>query len=127
MLRARKGFTLIELLVVMVVIGVLAAIALPKFSNTKSKAYVAAMKSDLRNLMLAEEAYFADSSKYMSDVTQLQFKRSTGVSAPTVVVGAGLWSATVTHSMLATTVCGIGVNTSNPSVSSAGEGEPACK
>src|SRR5438552_19194303 len=60
----RKGFTLIELLIVVVIIGILAAIAIPKFANTKEKAYLAAMKSDLRNLVTAEEAYFADSIKY---------------------------------------------------------------
>src|SRR3989442_15622170 len=42
----------------------LAAIAIPKFANTKEKAYIASMKSDLRNLVTAEEAYFADSIKY---------------------------------------------------------------
>src|SRR3989454_7267491 len=60
----RKGFTLIELLIVVVIIGILAAIAIPKFANTKAKAYIASMKSDLRNLVTAEETYFADSVKY---------------------------------------------------------------
>ena len=58
--RSRKGFTLIELLIVVVIIGILAAIAIPKFANTKDKAYVAAMKSDLRNLATYEEQYAAD-------------------------------------------------------------------
>src|SRR5256884_8349912 len=61
---SRRGFTLIELLIVVVIIGLLAAIAIPKFSNTKEKAYIAAMKSDLRNLATAEEAFFYDSAKY---------------------------------------------------------------
>src|SRR5438552_8276407 len=64
----RKGFTLIELLIVVVIIGILAAIAIPKFANTKEKAYLASMKSDLRNLVTAEEAFFADSVKYTSTV-----------------------------------------------------------
>ena len=126
MLQTRKGFTLIELLIVVVIIGILAAIAIPKFANTKSKAYVTAMKSDLRNLVTAEEAFFSDSSRYTGTLTQLQYKNSTGVMAPTVATGAGYWSATVTHSQLAGATCGIGVNTANPTVTAAGDGEPAC-
>jgi len=61
----RKGFTLIELLIVVVIIGILAAIAIPKFANTKEKAYLASMKSDLRNLVTAEEAYFSDYTTYV--------------------------------------------------------------
>src|SRR5439155_16954963 len=64
----RTGFTLLELLIVVVIIGLLAAIAIPKFANTKEKAYIASMKSDLRNLMTAEEAYFADSMAYTDQV-----------------------------------------------------------
>ncbi len=54
--RQQNGFTLIELLVVVVIIGVLAAIAIPKFANTKEKAHMAAMKSDLRNLVIVGES-----------------------------------------------------------------------
>jgi len=54
---SRNGFTLIELLIVVVIIGLLATIAIPKFANTKEKAYIGAMKSDLRNLATAEEAF----------------------------------------------------------------------
>jgi len=60
----RKGFTLIELLIVVVIIGILAAIAIPKFANTKEKAVVASMKSDLRNLVTAQEAFFSDNQDY---------------------------------------------------------------
>ena len=99
MLRARKGFTLIELLIVVVIIGILAAIAIPKFANTKSKAYVTAMKSDLRNLVTAEEAFFSDSTYYTTAtvlVARNGFKNSSGVGVPGVTPGAGYWSATVT-------------------------------
>jgi len=126
MLRNRKGFTLIELLIVVVIIGILAAIAIPKFANTKGKAYVTAMKSDLRNLVTAEEAFFADSSKYTGTVSQLKFNVSSGVNVPAIATGAGYWSATNTHSQLTGATCGIGMNTTNPTVSAAGEGEPAC-
>src|SRR6185436_6847182 len=100
MLKNRKGFTLIELLIVVVIIGILAAIAIPKFANTKSKAYVTAMKSDLRNLVTAEEAFFSDSSKYTATVTQLKYQSSTGVNSPAIVTGAGYWIATVDHTQL---------------------------
>src|SRR5215208_6202160 len=60
--KTRKGFTLIELLIVVVIIGILAAIAIPKFANTKEKAYLASMKSDLRNMATTEESYFADNA-----------------------------------------------------------------
>src|SRR5690606_23438316 len=61
---AKKGFTLIELLIVVVIIGILAAIAIPKFSNTKDKAKLASVKTDVRNYMTAEEAYFSDKGVY---------------------------------------------------------------
>ena len=127
-IQRKRGFTLIELLIVVVIIGILAAIAIPKFAMTKEKAYIAAMKSDLRNLVTAEEAYFADSTKYSTyDTAKIKFRPSTGVTAPVVVVGSGYWSATNTHTMIASFSCGIGVNTANPVVTTAGEGEPACK
>ena len=65
----RKGFTLIELLIVVVIIGILAAIAIPKFANTKQKAVVASMKSDLRNLVTAQEAFFSDNNDYAGSTT----------------------------------------------------------
>ena len=72
-MRSTKGFTLIELLIVVVIIGILAAIAIPKFGATKSKAYVASMKSDLKNLVTAEESYFSDWTTYTNTRANLQY------------------------------------------------------
>src|SRR6476619_7244595 len=60
----RRGFTLIELLIVVVIIGILAAIAIPKFQTTKGKANAASLRADLRNLAVAEEAYFFEQKAY---------------------------------------------------------------
>ena len=127
MLKLRKGFTLIELLIVVVIIGILAAIAIPKFANTKNKAYKTAMMSDLRNLVTAEEAYFSDSTKYATDtLTGMKFHPSAGVTFPSIATGSGYWSATNTHTQLAGATCGIAVNTSNTLIGTAGDGEPVC-
>ena len=124
----RRGFTLIELLVVVTIIGLLAAIAIPKFASTKERAYVAAMKSDLRNLLVAEEAFFSDSTKYATyDTTRIRYRPLTGIAPPIIVIGAGYWSATITHTMLPGFSCAISVNTANPILPKAGDGEPVCQ
>jgi type IV pilus assembly protein PilA len=62
-----EGFTLIELLVVIIIIGILAAIAIPVFLSQRKKGYDSAAKSDLRNMATAEESYLTDYDVYLSD------------------------------------------------------------
>ena len=124
MLTYRKGFTLIELLIVVVIIGILAAIAIPKFANTKEKAYVASMKSDLRNLVTAQEAYFTDNNSTYSASTAAfgtGFNASSGVTVTIGTVTASGWDATASH-MSTAQICTIsygGGATSN--------GAPTCQ
>ena len=63
-MRNRKGFTLIELLIVVAIIGILAAIAIPQFSQYRQKGYNSAAVSDLKNAKTNLESYYADNQKY---------------------------------------------------------------
>ncbi len=129
-MRDNKGFTLIELLIVVVIIGILAAIAIPKFSATREKAYFAAMKSDVKNLASQQEIYYSDAYSYSSAVTDLAFTNSDGVTV-TISASASGWAATAVHAALGTGEgCAIYYGTATaPSVGTATPtqpGEVAC-
>ena len=108
----KKGFTLIELLIVVVIIGILAAIAIPKFASTKEKAYIASMKSDLKNLATSEEAYYSDKNTYSTDTTALNFNTSTGNVLSIDGASNTGWHASVTNPRVSSiTGCKIGSGT----------------
>src|SRR5260370_42295480 len=137
----RKGFTLIELLIVVVIIGILVAIAIPKYAQTTEKAFIASIKSDLRNLVTGREAYFTDS---------LQYKRSTSCATPApgdaaawCSWGANMlghiklsrggsvgWTASISNPNTATS-CAISVgdvkNPEDPATSADPAGTPVCR
>ncbi len=132
----RKGFTLIELLIVVVIIGILAAIAIPKFANTKEKAVLASMKSDLRNLVTAQEGFFSDNQTYATGTnatgqtaTEVYFTPSSNNVITLSNVTAGGWTATVTNATLKGQIknCGVYVGSgATPNAAVTAEGAPAC-
>src|SRR3989442_6908073 len=123
---SRNGFTLIELLIWVVIIGILAAIAIPKFANTKEKAYMGAMKSDLRNLATAEEAFFYDSATYTTSLGAMNnFSASTGVSLTVNEATPQGWSATAS-SANTPHKCYLFSGTATPVGSATTEGRISC-
>ncbi len=128
MTSKNRGFTLIDLLIVVVIIGILAAIAIPKFSNTKGKAYTATMKGDLRNLAVAQEAYFYDTATYYSGAIPsaiLTHNLSTGVSITLQNVSPGGWAAVSTHIATSQT-CAFFIGVAPATAPAVNEGEVRC-
>jgi prepilin-type N-terminal cleavage/methylation domain-containing protein len=102
----RKGFTLIELLIVVVIIGILAAIAIPKFAATKDKAKLASVKTDVRNLMTSQEAYFSDYATYGSYANiqaASNFSLSSGNTAAVAPAASG-FTITITNSTITSAI-----------------------
>jgi len=105
--HSRIGMTLIELLIVMVVIGILAAIAIPKFSETRIRAYHSTTVSDLKNLANRQELYHGKHYVYSTSLVDLEAPASEGV---TITVNEGDdsgWAATATHAGVTDGQCGI--------------------
>lgn len=112
-----RGFTLIELLIVVVVIGILAAIAIPKFSTAREKSYIAAVISDLKTMATQMEQYQADNTVYPASVallTDLTVSRGVNLTINEAVVGTG-WAATGWHDALPGQSCGIFYGNGDPS------------
>ena len=85
-LRDNRGFTLIELLVVILIIGILAAIALPAFLNQRTKAQDTEAKSAVRDARVTLETYHTDRATYDTDATTLKDMEPSLNAAPNLTV-----------------------------------------
>jgi len=125
--RSARGFTLIELLIVVVIIGILAAIAIPKFSATKGKAQISAMKSDLHNLASSEEAYFYVNSQYTPTLAAVNFQPSPGVSLTVVEATPLGWSAQTVHPQAPSVTCAVFYGGAAAIAPASVEGQVSCR
>lgn len=126
---SRQGFTLIELLIVVVIIGILAVIAIPKFASTKGSAAMAKMKGDLRNLATAQEGYYGDNNVYYSGVVPsaaLLYNPSQGVQITITAADNAGWAATSAYPTLTPRTCALFQGTAGAPAPATTEGVVAC-
>lgn len=119
-MRRRTGFTIIELLIVILIIGILASVAIAKFGESKRRAYLTAMKSDLRGLATVAESRYTSDSSY-EDVVAPQ--GSDGVTLTFTGTPSG-WSATAKHVGVPGVICTIAAGSS---LAANAPGEPVCQ
>jgi prepilin-type N-terminal cleavage/methylation domain-containing protein len=129
-----NGFTLIELMIVVVVIGILATLAIPKYGSSKQRAARTAGISDIRNLTTQEERFYSENGRYgdLNDTAALKFTLSPGNSSLALTIagappGSGGFNAS--FAIAGSQTCGVFVGaaarpTGMPS--SVQEGTPAC-
>jgi len=111
---------------VVVIIGLLASVLVPRFANTREKAFLSSMKSDLRNLASAEEEYFYDQQTYTANTGDLTgFRPSTGVTITIGSANQGGWSASAKHNNTARQ-CFLFVGNASPVGTATVEGQVTC-
>jgi type IV pilus assembly protein PilA len=107
-MREEEGFTLIELLVVMIIIGILAAIAIPLFLNQRKNAVDASIKSDLRTLANEMESQYTDTQAYPTAISQSGQSVTVGTATDRVSTGN---TFTMTLNTAADAFCLVGSDT----------------
>jgi prepilin-type N-terminal cleavage/methylation domain-containing protein len=119
-----RGFTFVEVIIVLAIIGLLVTIVIPKLRPTRDKALIAAMESDLRNLVTEQESWKIDSGSYATSFPASVWSPSVGVTGPTITLTGDGWTATVGHvSTPRTCAVFVGSTSVPPAIK---EGVPTC-
>jgi prepilin-type N-terminal cleavage/methylation domain-containing protein len=119
-MRRRIGFTIIELLVVVLIIGILASIAIAKFGDSKRRAYLAAMQSDLRGLATVAESQFTSDNSYEGVLAP---QGSDGVTLTFTGTPSG-WTARARHVGVPGVECAMAAGTM---LAADARSEPVCR
>ena len=103
----QRGFTLVELLIVVVIIGIIASIAIPKFSEVRAKAFLSSLKSDLKHLATQQEMYHNTQFSYGNTLALVGGSESDGVTITINEATGSGWAATASHAGLVAQHCGV--------------------
>lgn len=124
----RRGFTFVELLTVILILGLLTALSMPHLLHARSRTFTAALQSDLRNLAMAEEAYYYQHGAYTPDMAQLPVLASPGVTLTISAADGRGWGATAVHPSADRRTCAVfhGAPPSRPAPATS-QGEIACQ
>ena len=106
-MNKQRGFTLVELLIVVVIIGILASIAIPKYTSTRQKAFLSSIKTDLKNLATHQEIYHNTAFSFASSLALAGATVSDGVTITINEATGSGWAATAAHAGLPNEQCGL--------------------
>ena len=123
--RRQRGFTIIEMLAVLVVLSILAALGYARLQNSKDKATIASMTSDLRALSEEQEAYYFQNRLYSSDLVALNSNPSPGNTIVISEATSSGWSGRISNPKV-TKQCYVVVGNAAPIGSATTDGVISC-
>jgi len=124
-MKNQKGFTLVELMIVVAIIGILAAIAIPQFSQYRKRGYVATLNADVHNALTASVAYINDNSGLGACMTLANLQTAGYVASPGVTTACAAWVSQADYNITSTGLAAWGLTTNVATLNANGTYTPA--